>query len=140
MGNDFEFVKTLLEQFFSQKHIRERLKHIEYNKITGWEIWFQIAFSVFIDCHLEVAEWKRESLYTIDRRSARNRKHMVIDFILRKKHAAHGQYIAIEIKQNSVMSSCIRGMMEDIRKLWLVRNSENNTEKCLVYWHSPNSF
>ncbi|WP_264403229.1 hypothetical protein [Vibrio owensii] len=126
MKQDFEFISELADQFFSQKHIRERLKHIEYNEITGWEIWLQIEFSVFIDSHLELAEWWREYPYSIDRRSARHRKNMIIDFVLRKKRAALEQYIALEIKQNQVMSSCIRGMVEDVCKVWLVRNSEND--------------
>lgn len=126
MKQDFKFITELADQFFSRKHIRDRLKHIEYNEITGWEIWFQIEFSVFIDSHFEVAEWWREYPYSIDRRSARHRKNMIIDFVFRKKRAALDQYIALEIKQNQVMSSCIRGMVEDVCKVWLVRNSEND--------------
>ncbi|EGR0683893.1 hypothetical protein O1B84_003416 [Vibrio cholerae] len=126
MKRDLEFINELVEQFFGQKHIRERLNHIELNKITGWEIWLQIEFSVFIDSHIDVAEWCREYPYAIDRRSARHRKNMIIDFVLRKRHAALSQYVALEIKQNIVVSSCIRGMMEDVCKVWLVRDSEND--------------
>jgi len=126
MKRDFEFIRDLVDQFFSKKHIRDRLKHIEYNEVTGWEIWFQIEFSVFIDSHIEIAQWWREYPYSIDRRSARHRKNMIIDFVFRKKHSALDQFIALEIKQNKVMSSCIRGMMEDVCKVWLVRNSEND--------------
>ena len=126
MKRDFEFIRDLADEFFSKKNIRDRLKHIEYNQVTGWEIWLQIEFSVFIDSHIEVVEWQREYSYSIDRRSAHYRKNMIIDFILRKKHAALEQYIALEIKQNQVMSSCIRGMMEDVCKVWLIRNSEND--------------
>ncbi|MBF4249410.1 hypothetical protein EA004_31295, partial [Vibrio anguillarum] len=45
---------------------------------------------------------------------------------IRKKHAALDQYIALEIKQNLSVSSCIRGMMEDVCKVWLVKNSEDD--------------
>ncbi|MGR5209723.1 hypothetical protein ACPV4A_04200 [Vibrio rotiferianus] len=126
MKRDFDFVRELVEEFFKQKHIQKRFKHIEDNKITGWEIWFQIEFSVFIDSHILVSQWDREFPYSIDRRSARHRKNMLIDFVIRKKHAALDQYIALEIKQNLSVSSCIRGMMEDICKVWLVKSSEDD--------------
>ena len=126
MKRDFEFIRELIGEFFDQKHIRNRLKHIEDNVITGWEIWLQIEFSVFIDSHFYVSQWDREFPYSIDRRSARHRKNMLIDFIIRKKHAALEQYIALEIKQNLNVSACIRGMMEDVCKIWLVKRSEDD--------------
>jgi len=126
LKRDFEFVSLLLEQFFTLPHINERLKLIESKKITGWEIWLQVEFSVFIEAHVEVAFWEREFQYSIDRRSARHRQHMAIDFVFRKKHSALEQYIALEVKQNSSVKSCIRGMMEDTCKVSLVKGSEND--------------
>lgn len=126
MKRDFEFISLLLEQFFKQSHIQKRLELIEYREITGWEIWLQIELSIFLEGHIEVAEWDREFKYSIDKRSARHREHMAIDFVIRRKRAALEQYIALEIKQNLNMSSCIRGMMEDTCKVSLVKGSEND--------------
>lgn len=123
---DFEFVAQLAEQFFGQKHIQKRLRLIENNEITGWEVWLQVEFSVFIDSHIDIAEWEREFQYSIDRRSARHRQHMAIDFVFRKKRTSVGQYIALELKQNIEASSCIRGMMEDVCKVSLVKSSEDD--------------
>ncbi len=123
---DFEFISSLFGYFFQQPHIQKRLKLIEYRDITGWEIWLQVEFSIFLEEHIDVAEWEREFPYGIDRRSARHREYMLIDFIIRKKNALKDQYIAVEIKQNSNVSSCIRGMMEDTRKVLLVKGSEND--------------
>ena len=126
MKRDFEFVSLLLEQFFKQSHIQKRLKLIEYRGITGWEIWLQVELSVFLEGHIEVAEWDREFKYSVDRRSARHREHMAIDFVIRRKRATLEQYIALEIKQNLNVSSCIRGMMEDTCKVSLVKGSEDD--------------
>jgi len=124
LKRDFEFVSLLLEQFFKQSHIQKRLKLIQFREITGWEIWIQVEFSVFLEGHVEVAEWDREFKYSVDRRSARHRKHIAIDFVIRRKRSALEQYIALEIKQNLNVSSCIRGMMEDTCKVSLVKGSE----------------
>ena len=123
MKRDFGFVCTLFEQFFQQAHVQNRLEFIGFREVTGWEIWLQIEFSAFIHEHVDIATWEREFLYSIDRRSARHRKHMAIDFIIRKKFATKDQYIALEIKQNSNVKSCIRGMMEDTYKVSLVKGS-----------------
>ncbi len=124
--NDFKFVAMLVADFFKQKHIQKRLDLIEERDITGWEIWLQVEFSVFLDTHIEVAEWGREFQYSIDRRKAKNREHMAIDFVIRKRSALKHWYIALELKQNSSVKSCIRGMMEDTRKVALVRGSHDD--------------
>ncbi|WP_415894947.1 hypothetical protein ACMXYQ_12755 [Neptuniibacter sp. PT34_22] len=123
---DFEFVTKLAEDFFAQKHIQKRLRLIEKNNITGWEIWLQIEFSVFIDGHIDIGEWYREYPYSIDRRSARNRSHMAIDFIFRKKRTSLDRFIALEFKQHINVKACIRGMMEDTCKVSLVKISEDD--------------
>jgi len=51
---------------------------------------------------------------------------MLIDFVLRKKRTSLDQFIALEIKQNLNVASCIRGMMKDACKVWLVRSSEDD--------------
>lgn len=114
---DFDFIATLIAEFFQQKHIKKRLKLIKSKPITGWEIWLQVEFSVFLDAQLDVAYWKREFQYSIDKRKARHRDFMAIDFIIRKKGATREQYIALEIKQNSSVKSCIRGIMKDTHKV-----------------------
>ncbi|WP_393949862.1 hypothetical protein [Vibrio cholerae] len=125
---DYEFVLGLVSSFFGQKHIQKRFQVIENKPITGWEIWFQVEFSVFLEDQLEdsLAWWDREFQYSIDRRKARHREHMAIDFVFRKKRAALDQYIALEIKQNTSVKSCIRGMMEDTCKISLVKASHDD--------------
>lgn len=126
MRGDFVFICDLAAQFFSQTHIKKRLQQIEAHDISGWEIWLQIEFSVFIATHTDVAEWWRECLYKIDRRYTPKRQHMMIDFVLRKKHTAREEYIALEIKQHMSASTCIKNMVTDIDKVYLVRNSEDD--------------
>ena len=117
LKRDFEFVNSLLGSFFAQEDIQARFALIESKPITGWEIWLQVELGMFLDTHPEIAKWKREFQYSIDKRKARNRQHMAIDFVFRKKRSTLGEYIALEIKQNVKFKSCIRGMMEDTCKV-----------------------
>lgn len=123
---DFDFIANLVAEFFQQKHIKMRLQLIESRLITGWEIWLQVEFSVFLEAHLEVAYWGREFQYSIDRRKAPHREYIAIDFVIRKRNAVRGQYIALEIKQNSSVKSCVRCMMEDTHKVALVKESHDD--------------
>ncbi|MEZ8051320.1 MULTISPECIES: hypothetical protein [Vibrio] len=127
-NRDFDFVASLANKFFRQTHIQKRLKLIEEKPITGWEIWFQVEFSVFLESQKseDIAWWDREFQYSIDRRKANHREYMAIDFVFRKKRSVLGQYIALEIKQNTNVSSCIRGMMEDTCKVSLVKGSHDD--------------
>ena len=135
---DFDFIATLVAEFFQQRHIKKRLELIESKPITGWEVWLQVEFSVFLEAQLEVAYWEREFQYSIDRRKARHREYMAIDFVIRKKNATRGQYIALEIKQNSSVKSCIRGMMEDTHKVALVKGSHDDLRSMWTLGIHPN--
>jgi len=126
LKRDFDFVALLLKKFFEQEHIQNRFELIERKPITGWEIWLQVEFSIFLEAQADVSYWEREYQYSIDKRKARHRQFMAIDFIFRKKHSALDQYIALEIKQNSNVKSCIRGMMEDTCKVSKVKGSHDD--------------
>ncbi|MCG9647616.1 hypothetical protein L1D24_03420 [Vibrio brasiliensis] len=52
--HDFQFIKELAVDFFSQQHIVERLSLIESNELTGWEIWLQVEFAMFLETQLLV--------------------------------------------------------------------------------------
>ncbi|CAH8242605.1 hypothetical protein ACP43V_14285 [Vibrio genomosp. F10 str. 9ZC157] len=126
VNNDFQFINELATDFFSQQYIIERLSLIENNELTGWEIWLQVEFAMFLETQLLVDEWVREFQYSMDRRISKNQKFMAIDFLIRKKHARLGQYIALEIKQNLSAASCIAGMMKDVCKISQVKGSEDD--------------
>ncbi len=124
--NDFGFIFELATEFFNKEHIIQRMSLIENKEISGWEIWLQVEFAMFLEGHLEVDEWIREFQYSMDRRSSKNKKFMAIDFLVRKRRARLGQYIAIEVKQNKSAASCINGMMKDVCKISLVKGSEDD--------------
>ncbi len=123
---DFEFIVELATEFFSQEHISQRMALIQSKSISGWEVWLQVEFAMFLEEHIAVDEWIREFQYSMDRRSSKNQKYMAIDFLVRKRRARLGQYIAIEIKQNKSAASCINGMMKDACKISLVKGSEDD--------------
>ena len=123
---DFEFVLELTTEFFSQEYIAQRMALIQSKEISGWEIWLQVEFAMFLEEHISVEEWLREFQYSMDMRSSKKQTYMAIDFLVRKKRARLGQYIAIEIKQNKSPASCINGMMKDVCKISLVKGSEDD--------------
>lgn len=126
MKGDFEFVLGLAEEFFEQSEIQKKFNLIKEREFTGWEIWFQIEFAAFLQEHSEVSEIIREFGYSIDRRMSGHQKTMYIDFLLRKRRSSRSSYIALEIKQNQSVSSCVKGMMADIQKVWKLKQSEND--------------
>jgi hypothetical protein len=123
---DFEFIVDLAAEFFTKEHIVQRMTLIQSKDISGWEIWVQVEFAMFLEEHIDVDEWIREFQYSMDMRSSKNQKYMAIDFLVRKRRARLGQYIAIEIKQNKSAASCINGMMKDVCKIGLVKGSEDD--------------
>lgn len=126
MKEDFNFVLNLADEFFAQKEVQKKFQLINEHDITGWEIWFQIEFTNFLNKHRDVSEIIREQGYTIDKRTSGKQKSMYIDLLFRKRNCAKDRYIAVEIKQNQSASLCIKGMIDDIRKIWKLKQSEDD--------------
>ncbi|MCQ9087099.1 hypothetical protein [Vibrio alginolyticus] len=126
MNTDFQFTLTLIQAFFKQPEILQRLQLIIQRKITGWEIWFQVEFACFIDAHGEISEWYREWQYTVDRRRTKTRQYMAIDFAFRRKRTSKDKYIALEVKQSFNTTQCIHNMLKDVDKVWLMKSSEDD--------------
>ncbi len=57
--SDFKFITDLVTKFFNQAHIIRRMNLIHSNDITGWEIWLQVEFAMFIEDQIEVDQWLR---------------------------------------------------------------------------------
>ena len=132
MKKDFEFVIALVEEFTSQKYIIDKLNQFEVLKLTGWEIWFQIEFALFLEEHVKIKVWKREQIYKRDRRKALLGGVVAIDFIIKKVNAKKVQYIALELKQNNSMYKCVNNMVYDINKVELLKPTELNQIRCLI--------
>ncbi|MBA5760846.1 hypothetical protein H2O73_00710 [Vibrio sp. 404] len=126
MKGDFEFVLSLAEGFFEQEEVQKKFNLIKQHEFTGWEIWFQIEFASFLQQHEEVSETIREFGYSIDKRMSGHQERMYIDFLIRKKRSSRSSYIALEFKQNQSASSCVKGMMGDIQKIWKLKQSEDD--------------
>jgi hypothetical protein len=126
MKGDFEFVLDLAEKFFVQDEVQKKFKLINEYEFTGWEIWFQIEFASFLQQHDAVSEIIREFGYSIDKRMRGSQTRMHIDFLIRKKRSSRSSYITLEVKQNQNASSCVKGMMNDIQKIWKLKKSEDD--------------
>jgi hypothetical protein len=123
--NDLNFLATLAKSFFKQAHIRKTLAAIKEEEITGWEKWLQIEFATFLRSHDSVKEWNREIQHSLDKRIAKSRSACAIDFVILQKHK-HST-LALEIKQRSSMTACLRGMLRDIKKVGKIKEKQFNS-------------
>lgn len=121
---DFEYMHTLLEDFFKGSNIRSALQVIAEQAITGWEVWFQVEFARFLAEHGSEPVWEREYAVQYDWRKEKHRYYFKPDFIIRKKHWALERYIALEIKQHSQLGNCLTNMVTDLAKVARIRKSE----------------
>ncbi|ATD64711.1 hypothetical protein ACFPVS_04740 [Neisseria weixii] len=121
LKKDFEFLKEVLTEFCERQEFIDRLNTIEKTEITGWEIWLQVEFALFLQEHKRVAEWKREIRHSLDMRKSDYWNNASIDFYIRQKQAR--SFIPLEIKQNRNASSCIKSMSDDIKKFRNIKNS-----------------
>jgi hypothetical protein len=137
---DFDFTVKLFDNFFKRKKIQKKfkkftkLKELHDIEITGWETWWQVEFALYLlNKDDTVSWWEREWRYPIDKRVSSKRKNeMSIDFLVRQKHAKVGQYIALELKQDINAKTCIKGMLEDIDKVYSMKQSASDIRS---YWN-----
>ncbi|MFK3971169.1 hypothetical protein ACI2KS_10625 [Pseudomonas sp. NPDC087358] len=129
--DDFQHIRSLIEQFLGRRTIRSALSVIRANEITGWEIWLQVEFARFLAEHPDEPEWKREVRFEFDYRREKNSWYLKPDFLIRKKGAAVDRYMALEIKQHSQLGSCMSNMIIDLAKVRRIRKSEVDLRS---YW------
>ncbi|WP_288357019.1 hypothetical protein [uncultured Pseudomonas sp.] len=121
---DFDFVSSILEEFFDRRKLRNSLSIIHDQEITGWEVWIQIELANFLSEHITMPQWCRELPLEFDYRREKTKWHFKPDFILRKKGWRLDQYVALEIKQHHQAGNCITNMIADLAKVAKMRKSE----------------
>lgn len=126
MQNDFSYLARIFDEFFSCRHVNNRLSLIYQSEISGWEAWLQIELAHFLITHSSEPEWYREIPLQFDRRSESEKSYFRPDFIIRKKYWPIATYVAVEIKQHPIPASCIRNMFSDICKVSKMRMSQLN--------------
>lgn len=128
---DFEYLSTLLHDFFKQPSLRKSFRIIAEREISGWEIWLQIEFARFLAEHPSTPEWERECAFEFDYRRESMRWYLKPDFIIRKKGWAIERYLALEIKQHLNLRNCVSNMIDDLSKVAKMRKSEIDLRS---YW------
>ncbi|EKP0278424.1 hypothetical protein JGK46_002288 [Aeromonas bestiarum] len=131
MKADFDYLSSLISEFFSQKEIQNRLNIIYEHDISGWETWLQIEFSTFLAGHASEPDWGREVALSVDKRKEKDRLAIRPDFIIRKKGWRQERYMALEMKIHPAAKSCIHNMMADFEKLGKMKASELDVRS---YW------
>ncbi|MGP3590329.1 hypothetical protein [Vagococcus sp. WN89Y] len=122
INRDFDHLSTLLQLFFSRQDIQQKLNIIDQFNISGWEIWMQIEFANLLAATDH--EWWREQTLGCDQRKNPGRLSLRSDFLLRKKGWALDSYIALEVKQNSDPTSCVKNMIADLVKSAKIKRSQ----------------
>ena len=123
--NDFDYTVSLLGDFFYRRKIQHGLSTIWDVGISGWEVWLQVEFSVFLSRYYEgEIEWMREHRLLVDRRKDKERTNLAADFAFRRKGYARDRYIVLEFKQNSSPKQCFSNMLKDVEKVRCARASE----------------
>ena len=93
LKSDFEFLKDMAIEFFEQKVIIDKLNQFSEFKIKGWEIWFQVEFTLFLLQHSRVSEVEREKRYELDQRKSKEKLICSIDFLIREKRNLRDKYL-----------------------------------------------
>lgn len=122
INRDFEHLSSLLALFFDREDIQQKLNIIDQFNISGWEIWMQIEFANLLAATDH--EWWREQTLGCDQRKNPRRVSLRSDFLLRKKGWTLDSYIALEVKQNSDPTSCVKNMIHDLEKSAKIKRSQ----------------
>jgi len=126
LQKDFEFVKNLKNEFFSQRKIQHSLTVIQKKDISAWELWWQVEFATFLSQHKDGHEWYREQHIDVDRRKDKEKSKLIADFIIRPKNHALEKFILLELKQNRSVTTCISNMVKDVNKIDKARAASLN--------------
>lgn len=122
INRDFDHLSSLLHLFFSRQDIQQKLNIIDQFNISGWEIWMQIEFANLLAATDH--EWWREQTLGCDQRKNPGRLSLRSDFLLRKKGWTLDSYIALEVKQNSDPTTCVKNMISDLVKSAKIKRSQ----------------
>lgn len=138
LKKDFEFLQTIFEGFFKQKHIVNRLNEIDSQNVYGWEIWLQVEMLIYFrKLNEQISEVYREEPCLLDRRKTEKNK-CAIDFVIRQKYAR--SFIPVEIKQCWYAPRCILQMQRDVEKYECIKVRSLPTERnmwCLGVHKAP---
>lgn len=131
MSTDINYLTALTSEFFSEKSIQKKLRLINERNISGWETWLQIELATFLHEHASEPDWEREVTLSIDKRREKSKLTIRPDFIIRKKGWQKDRYMAVELKINPSVKSCIHNLMADFVKLGKMKRSELDIRS---YW------
>lgn len=114
---DFEFVVAIVQDFVSQKQIKNRLQMIINESIKDWEKWLQLELEYFLRTRENVSEVQREANYVCDLRRRSEQFSMFIDLKFRRKYTSVNTFIMVELKCALSGSDLIKKMERDIDKV-----------------------
>lgn len=123
MATDKEFMHSLTKDFFGSRQVRKTLILISECQISGWEKWLQIELARHCNSRDDITSWGREVRYGLDRRSA-SRAATAIDFLIHQKHKRSP--LGIELKQVKSPRACLKAMIQDKKKVWNIKWSQDN--------------
>lgn len=129
LKKDRAFILSISEEFFQQENIIEKLN--EFNKlgVKGWEVWLQVEYFLFLSNHPQVKKVDREMRCFLDGRKSKIKRSAVLDFMIHEKGKTSA--IPLEIKQDVSSTTCLRHMLNDVKKFEKIKYSGINTNRSL---------
>lgn len=121
---DFKFLKEVTGSFFKNR-VASRIQSFRVSNLTDFEKWIQVELALHMAQMPKKPEVKREHPVSFHLGKARGeaRKGMRIDFCIRPHGCLSDWFILLEIKQKWSVQECITHMVNDVRKIYLGRDS-----------------
>ena len=126
---DREFILEVSEEFFAKEDIVRKLNDFYEFQVKGWEIWLQVEYYLFLTNHSKVKKVDREIRCPLDGRKSKTKRSAVLDFMIHQKQKTSS--IPLEIKQDISPTSCLRHMVNDVKKFENIRYSGLDTSRSL---------
>lgn len=129
LKKDRAFILAISEEFFQQENIIKKLNDFNGFGVKGWEIWLQVEYFLFLKSHPNVKNVDREIRCSLDGRKSKTRRSAVLDFMIHEKNKTSA--IPLEIKQDISPTTCLRYMLNDIKKFNNIKYTGINTSRSL---------
>ncbi|WP_151980989.1 hypothetical protein [Acinetobacter guerrae] len=129
LKKDRAFILGISEEFFKQKNIIEKLNDFNKIGVKGWELWLQVEYFLFLSNHPQVKKVDREKRCFLDGRKSKIKRSAILDFMIHEKRKTSA--IPLEIKQDVSPTTCLRHMLNDVKKFEKIKYTGISTDRNL---------
>ncbi|MCG9032675.1 hypothetical protein [Laribacter hongkongensis] len=116
---DVQFVTTIMQGFFSQSHVKNRLDALRTLQVSNVERWLQVEMALYFQESDSVAMWERELPLQVEtaKKGATARARIIPDFVLMQAGLRSEDRVILEVKANVTDAhACLNGLCKDHAK------------------------